>query len=852
MSDNDNSLRPEAGPVPYWKHHKRAKEALNFIIRILEGAVGSVHGSKDIEGATDVDANRTSRIVFISGEPGSGKSTLYLTLRAMLKSEAYKEGYDPDFKNLKAVRWLDPLDLEVAGEEGENLIAAVLVRLFRNLEGEVSSPIHSSGCEDAIKELEDLATDIGIAWEGNLRARAGELDPDTFSAEVIRTQGARLGINHRLKEALNKLAKNKCYGCDENTLFVLPVDDFYLRPTASLQLLRLLRMISIPRLFFLVMGDIKTVEALFIEKSLADWTEVAGTRLFATQSDRLDEALTRARELRARYLRKLLPPLQRADIEAMDWFEALDFEISHTDNSGDKNSYEVNPNDTLEKLLDEVDLDTPRGESGTTTETLRTFLISPDLLPTKSSKWWKEKQKRQRRAKGKAKVDEKEDEREDRKERNLKKIQSAYTALQIMDVTPREVVDFAFALRDVRRKIAEKAREEKEFKKEDRGDEGNEKNPQLLLGVRNIVNLVKEEQSFLNEKEQLVLEGVLPTRTYSPEDINFDMKRLRLKPTQRTWKEKEKEKKNSIETWFRDHRSWDLGVNNEFITDSKNDRSSNEDNGLNQADKDPYAKLPPRQAAWYVLLHDLAWKWNHDSLTVNLVEKLCSELVEKPIWESKPARPLTLKQPLEDAAQEAMRKFLILFERLVDPSNKTNEAKQEEEKQEPDPSADFRGWAVYSLDGATYKHFPMPAFDTFRDLDRFLFVWSSGLKYLKNPQEHDVSKIASIWALAGWTVLTEAYKHFADEGDRWFEDFVGLEGTFLKRFQDFKDQLSEKLKEKGKTFEYPNHNKPKINAWSDDLNDLDKLPEQFQVKESASSASEQPPGDTPKETSEVN
>jgi hypothetical protein len=802
--------------------------------------VDSVEDSKGIEGDSSIDTNRASRIVFISGEPGSGKSTLYLTLKAMLHSDEHSEGYKNKeaTEKLKKVRWLDALDLEVAGEEGENLLAAVLVRLFRKLEE--SSPINSGKCEDAIKELEDLATDIGIAWEGNLQARAGNLDPDTFSAEVIRTQGARLGINKRLGEALDKLAKDKCYGCDKNTLFVLPVDDFYLKPTASLHLLRLLRMISIPRLFFLVMGDIKTVEALFIEKSLADWTEVAGTRLFASQSDRLDEALTRARELRARYLRKLLPPLQRADIEAMDWFEALDFEIRHTDNSGDKNSYKVNPNDTLEKLLDEVELDTPRRESGTTTETLRTFLISPALLPTESNDWNAEKLKRQNRAKGEAKDEEK----EDRAERNRRKVQSAYTALQIMDVTPREIMDFAFALRDVRRKKdEEKAREENEFKKEDCGED-NEKNPQLLLGIRNIVNLVKEEQSFLNEKEQLVLEGVLPTRTYSPEDISFDMNRLRLNPTQRTWKG------DSGQLCFRDHRSWDLGVNNEFITDSKNDRSPNEDEGLNQADKDPYAKLPPRQAAWYVLLHDLAWKWNHDSLTVNLVKKLCNELVEKPIWERKPALPLTLEQPLEDAAKEAMRKFLILFERFVDPSNKTNKAKQEEEKQEPDPSTDFQGWAVYSVEGATYNHFPIPEFNTFRDLDRFLFVWSSGLKYLKNPEEHDVSKIASIWALAGWMVLTEAYEHFADEGE-WFEDFIELKGTFTKRFQDFKDQLSEKLKDKGKTFKYPAHNDPKIKAWSADLDDLNKLPEQFQVKESALTASEQPPGATPQDTGEL-
>lgn len=851
MTNDNNALRPEASPVSYWKHHKRAKEALNFIIRILNGAASSVSDSKGIADDHSIDTNRASRIVFISGEPGSGKSTLYLTLRAMLRSKEYSEGYEDQkvLDDLKKVRWLDALDLEVAGEEGENLLAAVLVRLFRELEKSESNPIHSSKCGEAIKELEDLATDIGIAWEGNLHERAGALDPDTFSAEVIRTQGARLRINERLKEALDTLAKNECYGCDQKTLFVLPVDDFYLKPTASLQLLRLLRMISIPRLFFLVMGDIKTVEALFIEKSLADWTEVSGASLFATRSDRLDQALIRARELRARYLRKLLPPLQRADIEAMDWFEALDFETKHTSGSGGNISHEVNPNDTLEKLLDEVKLDEPRMTGVETT--LRKFLISPELLPTELNEWRDEKLKRQNRAKGKAEDAEK----EDRAERNLKKAQSAYTALQIMDATPREIMDLAFALRDVdRKREAEKERIKKEYKHESNEPEDIEKNPELLLTVMDMVDLVREEQSFLNETEQNVLEAVLPTRRYSPEDIHFSMDRLCLKPTERNWSDEEI-KDSSGRLWFRDHRSWDLSVNRKFITDSSVTDTSPDEVECLKANKDPYAKLPPRQAAWYVLLHDLAWEWNRDCVTGNLVERLRKEL-EPPVWKRTVTSEVNLEQPFQDAAREAMKKFLTLYERSLDQSNKTYKTKQEEEKQKPNPQDDFRGWAVYSIDEAAneaaYNHFPMPKFETIRDLDRFLFVWSSGLKCLKNLKEHDVSKIASIWALAGWTVLAEAYEHFVDEGDRWFEGFVGGEGTFDKRFKVFKDQLSEKLKGKGKTFEYPTHNEPKISAWKADLDDLNKLPEQFQVKESASTASEQPPSTTPQATSEVN
>src|SRR3712207_240576 len=84
MADNPKYfLRQEARPIPYWKHHKRAKEALDFIIRGLDAAIDSVKPSKD-DDKHSVDMNRASRIIFVSGEPGSGKSSLYLTLKETL------------------------------------------------------------------------------------------------------------------------------------------------------------------------------------------------------------------------------------------------------------------------------------------------------------------------------------------------------------------------------------------------------------------------------------------------------------------------------------------------------------------------------------------------------------------------------------------------------------------------------------------------------------------------------------------------------------------------------------------------------------------------------------------------
>lgn len=769
-------LRPEAGPVPYGKLQSRAKDALKELIGFLSAAVASVQVSSE---NTTVDTNRASRIFFVSGEPGSGKSTLYLTLKAMLSNNEddrtkYCKGCENEInlENMEgSVRWLDTLDLEVAGDEGENLLAAVLVRLIDVLtkSDTSSNTILSKSCEEAIKELEELATDIGIAWEGNLRARAGELDPDTYSEEVMRTQRARLRVNERLKETLDKLAKNECYGCRKGTLFVLPVDDFYLKPNASLQLLRLLRMISIPRLFFLVMGDITTVEALFVEKSLADWTAVAGPEIFATLPQRQDEALGRARELRARYLRKLLPPGQRAVIEAMDWHEALRFKPERL--NGKETDVDIQKVDAamprvgnLRNLLEKEDIDSKTDKSS-----LFTFLISPTIEDETSKE-----------IEGEG----------DPKRKNIRRAREANTALQILDATSREIMDLWFALHDLKK---------------------SKDVPPLLSCVLDFVQLVIEEQNFLNEKQQGILFGILPTRHYAEQEIYLDMTRLRLQPEQNTWDskkiiEKDQDQSESDQPikglWVRKHRSWKLGVNTD-------EGESNEDEGL-------FAKLPPRQTAWIVLMHDLAWKWNPERVTGNLVEKLRKEL-DKWSW-SKPKTGLLLKT----GDNTEITKFRV--KHLVDLLAMWKGNGDSAQEPELNPSDSFRGWAVWRS-GETYKHFEMPEFETFRDLDRFLFIWSSGLEWLrKTHADANIDTYISLWKLAGWTVLLDTYKDFAEGGDDWYKDFAEGGDKWFEDFMGIKDKpfiehVNAFKTARHKSSDYPGDGNEQLKAWRKRLDD---------------------------------
>jgi hypothetical protein len=167
---------------------------------------------------------------------------------------------------------------------------------------------------------------------------------------------------------------------------------------------------------------------------------------------------------------------------------------------------------------------------------------------------------------------------------------------------------------------------------------------------------------------------------------------------------------------------------------------------------------------------------------------------------------------------------------LVNQSNETHEAKQEEEKQEPNPSKDFRGWAIWDDKSDAnykhnYKHFAMPEFKTFRDLDRFLHVWRRGLEGIEKREgleKAELNELSSLWVLAGWTVLANAYENFAEGSDGWFKDFAETKGVFPfdKRFMKF----MEILKEKQKPFEYPSEKNTEISSW---LAELNKWADQF-------------------------
>jgi len=683
---NNMQLRFEARPFHYAQLQQRNKEVFVKIIKALKSAVSDIENNHDDSECEDrYEQNRRSRLFFVSGEPGSGKSTLQLSIAQAIKggkSEYRKnvkedqekdpeKNLGPDLEELKSsVVWLETLDLEVIEHQDDNLLAAVLVRLFEALDRRGTCT--SSKCEKAIKNLEELATDIGIAWGDNLGARASSLDPDTYAEEVMRAQRARLGVQKRLKKALNDLAKNECCGLNKNTLFVLPVDDIYLKPSASLQLLRLLRMISVPRLFYLLFGDMKTMEDLFQEKALADWSAVAGPEVFAAMTGRHKHALTRAGEMRSRFLRKLIPPAQRATIEAMDWYEALEFKPDPK-------------HEPLKVLMAEICLNKKHGDNTSKcNENLFNFLVSP-LYPAAGIT----------------------EDNNGRKNNKSTKAMEAYTALQLLDGTPREMMDLFMLLQDM---INSK-------------DSWHDHPKDLLKRISEIVLMSLEEQSFLEGRDfQGVIDQLIPRRQYSDE-IYFDFSGLSLSHDFREWT------KLSDGFIYNDCENNIWKISPRFDSQPAVEGASGDvDLPIDKRQRaqradESFDYFPPRPSAWIVLLHDLAVELKMNK--GNLVKSYCEQL----------------KDDKEAGGG--------------DPSGQP---------------LNLNGFLRYDSSGGPKgerKHCPMPPFEKFRDLDQFLWVWSELLKSRadEGKSDNDQHFLSESWLTAGHIILDKKFTEFVKAFD---------------------------------------------------------------------------------------
>jgi len=347
-------LRAEARPFDWPSLNDAQQGAVNRLLALMAAAARSLlppgrsESPRAVGGAFQLDEDRSSRIALLSGDRGTGKTSVLLSLKKLcepgpqLKLEDCPRLSMTDLYELRdRVIWLEPIDMEPLAES-TNLLAAILARIEdaaphgptsagddtggRRAYAGLLEP--AAGYHETLIDLQRLSADVALAWEGNLVGRGAHLDPDNYAIEVMRAEAARLSLSRRLRKVLEAVAEKaftpRSHRQPAGPLFVLPVDDFDLNPLRCLDLLRLLRMISIPRLFALVVGDVRVAEVLFNLKLSGDFVRAAGgTGSVDLVSLPSEEVRGMAGEMAANAVRKLIPPAQIVWLGHMKGAEAL-------------------------------------------------------------------------------------------------------------------------------------------------------------------------------------------------------------------------------------------------------------------------------------------------------------------------------------------------------------------------------------------------------------------------------------------------------------------------------------------------------------------------------------------------
>jgi hypothetical protein len=321
-------LRREAYPFSWEElttHQQSAVEKIaGFLLRALHG----LESSAGARGSVDLD--RRSQLTFIDGDRGMGKISVLLSIRNLIENGSPVAANIPpslpsDVAQLQAERrrfvLLETLDMEPLARNA-NLLAAILVRISKLVEypAKPFSPRLAlafddvEGREKLISELQQLEFDAIHAWGGPERQQYG-----AYSVDVLAAERAGINLHPRLRSVLDGLATVVYGGASLGPIFVIPIDDFDLAPARCLELLRIVRMVSTPRLFFLLAGNTRIAEKILRLNAEGELALLAGDAMAGLSAKSVQAS---AIEIAANNIRKLVPPQQRARLEMVSVGEA--------------------------------------------------------------------------------------------------------------------------------------------------------------------------------------------------------------------------------------------------------------------------------------------------------------------------------------------------------------------------------------------------------------------------------------------------------------------------------------------------------------------------------------------------
>lgn len=336
--------RQEARAIPWGELIPQHRIAVRRVLELIQSAVDALPKPQreapsdpmSVASALRVRHDRTSQLAFIDGGRGTGKTSVELSLRdALLSPEglARMSGgvvspeHQDEIESLARIakqihphlEWLIPLDMEPM-PAGVNVLAAILVRIEQALRDTVADDreaptgwlARSDRGDELMTTLDTLRTDVVHAWDGGLRERSPGQNLHAWSQEVLDAERARLNLVERLTFLLDRIAWHRHQRGHANPLFVLVVDDFDLSPNHCVELLRVVRMITTPRLFFIFAGHLDMARDVMHLKSAGDASTLAGSAgRLASCASRVEQM---ARGVAVNNLRKLVPPAHRIEL----------------------------------------------------------------------------------------------------------------------------------------------------------------------------------------------------------------------------------------------------------------------------------------------------------------------------------------------------------------------------------------------------------------------------------------------------------------------------------------------------------------------------------------------------------
>ena len=349
MNEHQYLLRPEAHPIAWAKQTYHQRVGLEKLLKSLRVAVNqlpahsvAIHDEHDYPLAQH---DRFSRMMFLDGRRGTGKTSLDLTLVDILNPQCDDSRYEGGYEVLSVARQirnrvivLDSLAMEPL-PAGTPILSAILARIDRAAHRLGVPRNRRRGLLDDdisenknYKEFYHLRSQIARSLDSNLAGRGSHLDREQYGVEVMNQEEDRLCLPERLARSLNLLSlaiskelripRGRDDREDKPFLFLVRVDDIDLNPDRCLELLQLLRHYSVPQLFFVLTGQRELVENI-VRSQICSHYSKAGDVSSGLSSVDTEKLRQRLAEVALANIQKIIPNVVELPLIPMD--EVLNF-----------------------------------------------------------------------------------------------------------------------------------------------------------------------------------------------------------------------------------------------------------------------------------------------------------------------------------------------------------------------------------------------------------------------------------------------------------------------------------------------------------------------------------------------